>query len=429
MRWLLVGSLAALCLARAAAAAPVQPNDPAWTDQWAAQKIGLPQIWETTTGDPGVVIATIDTGVNPIPDLQDALVPGWDFVENDAVPQDTHGHGTRVASVIAARGNNNTGMAGHCWRCKIMPVRVTQGGAVRPERIAQGIIWAVDHGARIVNVSLTHPGPADPTERAAVQYAIDRGVLVVAGAGNVGNELPNYPAAYPGVLSVGATDDTDKLYFWSTRGSWVLLTAPGCHMIVDATTPPGTICGTSFTPAAVSGVLGLLISRNPSLTVNQVTGALFSTAKPVPGIAYGRIDPVAAFRSLGLLAPSVPAPAPRPAPAPVKPVTTRIAPARGQLYTRQARLATGTFKGGFRRTFRVGKGRFEIQVSTPLASACTLSLLSGVDLTIAAPTLGNLLSLSLRVPAGRYTAEVHCRGARTRQFTLGVIAMFPRTAP
>ena len=91
MKRLLVAVLAACVLVPGrGSAAPVQPNDPAWPDQWAQRKIGLPQVWETTTGDPNVVIATIDTGVNAIPDLADALVPGWDFVENDAVAQDTH---------------------------------------------------------------------------------------------------------------------------------------------------------------------------------------------------------------------------------------------------------------------------------------------------------------------------------------------------
>ena len=138
MKRLLVAVVAACALTGVAAAAPVQPNDPAWPDQWAQKHIGLPQVWETTTGDPNVVIATIDTGVNEIPELQGALVPGWDFVENDAVAQDTHSHGTRVASVIAARGNNGIGMAGHCWGCRIMPIRVTAGGSVSPERIATG---------------------------------------------------------------------------------------------------------------------------------------------------------------------------------------------------------------------------------------------------------------------------------------------------
>jgi hypothetical protein len=176
----------------------------------------------------------------------------------------------------------------------------------------------------------------------------------------------------------------------------------------------------------VSGVAGLLISRNPSLTVYQVTAALASTARPVAGVAFGRIDPVAAFEQLGLLAPaSLPQPVTAPAPAP----KTRTVVVRGQVYTRQARLETGTFKSGFRTAFRVGKGRFELQVAMPLAARCTLSLAAPGDLFVAAPAVNNLLSLSLQVPAGRYTAAVRCRGVRTRQFTLGVIAMFPRAAP
>jgi hypothetical protein len=259
-----------------------------------------------------------------------------------------------------------------------------------------------------------------------VRYAIDRGVLVVAGAGNAGTDVPEYPAAYPGVLSVGATDDTDKLYFWSSRGPWVLLAAPGCHMIVDISTPPGTICGTSFTPAAVSGVAGLLISRNPSLTVNQVIGILTSTARPVPGIVFGRVDPVAAFSRLGLLAPST---QPAPTTSPPTNTTSRTIVVRGQRFTREARLETGTFRRGFRTTFRVGKGRFELQLQTPLAGQCTLSLIAANELTIAAPALRNLLSISMQVSAGRYTAAVRCSGTRSRRFTLGVIAMFPRAAP
>lgn len=439
MRRLLPAALAALVLGLAlagAASAAVTPNDPAWSDQWAARKIGLPQIWETTTGDPGIVIATIDTGVNMIPDLEGALVPGWDFVENDGQPQDTHegGHGTRVASVIAARGNNGIGMTGHCWGCRIMPVRVTAGGAVSAERIAAGINWAVEHGARIINVSLSHIGNPDPVEEQAVRNAIDRGVIVVASAGNTGTETPQYPAAYPGVLAVGATDDVDGLYFWSSRGPWVALTAPGCHMVTDATTPPGTICGTSFTPAAVSGVAGLLLSRNPSLTATQVRDALTSTARPVPGIAFGRIDPVAAFQQLGLLAPRVqPAPPAAAKPA-AKPGTVkrpaapgaRKRPAPRRLYSRDTVLETGTFRRGFRSTFSVGRGRFELQLLLPRAGECNLLLRSPEELIVAAPALRNLLSLSVRLTAGRYTAEIKCRGARSRQYSLGVIAMFPR---
>jgi subtilisin family serine protease len=421
---LVFAAVLALVLSVGAAAAAVQPNDPAWPSQWAQRLIGLPQLWEVTTGDPEIIIATIDTGVNPIPELEGALAPGWDFVENDSVPQDTHGHGTRVATVLAARGNNGIGLAGHCWRCRVMPVRVTVGDSASPERIARGIYWAVAHGARIINISLTHLGSPDPTEELAVRHAIDSGVLVVAAAGNAGNEAMQYPAGYRGVLSVGATDDADKLYFWSTRGPWVTLTAPGCQVVTDAVTPPGTICGTSFTPAVVAGVAGLLLSRNPSLTINQVRDVLMSTARPVAGVGYGRIDPLAAFQRLGLTPISTP-----PAAAPAAPAPARPAPKPGQLFTRQSHFQAGSFRRGFQSSFRVGRGRFEMQLLTAFARDCTLSLRSGGEVLIATPAMKNLLSLSVAVTAGRYTAEATCRGARSRQYSLGVIAMFPRAAP
>ena len=435
MRLLLLMGLATLALTGAAAAAPVQPNDPVWAEQLGARQIGLPQVWEATTGDPGIIIATVDTGANGMPDLEGAFVPGWDFIENDAEPQDTHTHGTRVAAVLAARGNNQIGMAGHCWRCRVMPVRVSSNGSASPARIAQGIVYAVEHGARIINVSLSRSGGPDATEAAAVQYAIDRGIVVVASAGNAGTTAPQYPAAYPGVLAVGASDDLDALYWFSSFGAWVSLTAPGCQMVSDPTISPGTICGTSFTPAVVSGVAGLILSRNPALTAGQVVAALQVTARPVVGVAYGRVDPVAAFRWLGLLTPSASPPAPPP-----PPVTTTTgggttvskprAPAPGQRFTRQTLFETGTFKRGFRSTFRVGAGRFELQLQTALASSCTLSLSSAGELTVALPAVKNLISLSVRVPAaGRYTVDVQCNGARTRQYSLGVIAMFPRGGP
>jgi subtilisin family serine protease len=425
MRRLVVAAVAALVLLVPAAASAAKPDDPAWADQWAPRQIGLPEVWDITTGDPGLVIALIDTGVNPIPDLDGALVAGWDFVENDSEPQDTQSHGTRVASVIAARGNNGIGMAGHCWKCRIMPVRVSAGGSVTADRIAAGIRWAVQHGARIINVSLTRPGQPDASEELAVRYAIDSGVLVVASAGNAGSEALQYPAAYPGVLAVGGTDDTDSLYFWSSRGSWVGLTAPGCHMVIDATIPPGTICGTSFTPGAVSGVAGLIMSQNPSLTSYQVAAALAATARPVPGVAWGRIDAAAAFRWLGLSSAAQAAAAP-PQASPPRPPGTRATPAPGQRYARESRFETGTFRRGFKATFRVGRGRFETQLLTPRAAECTLSLRRPTELVVALPAVKNLLSLSLQLPAGRYTVLVRCDGARNRQFSLGVIAMFAR---
>ena len=422
---LVLACLAGLLPAGAASAAPVQPNDPAWPDQWAQKLIGLPNVWSITTGDPSIVIATIDTGANPIPDLAGALVPGWDFVDNDAEPQDTNGHGTQVATVIAARGNNGIGMAGHCWQCKVMPVRVSAGGSVNPDRIAAGIYFAVDHGARVIDISITRPGSPHWAEEQAVRYALDRGVVVVASAGNNSNDVPQYPAAYPGVLAVAGTDDFDELYFWSSYGPWVALAAPGCHLVLNPF--PGTLCGTSFTPAAVAGVVGLMLSRNPSLTRHQVASALAATARPVPGIAFGRINAYAAFEWLGLLPPAQAGTA-APPPGTGSTSAPRVTRAPGQLFTRQQRFETGSFRRGFRASFAVGRGRFETQVLTPLARDCTLSLRTPSELIVAAPAVKNLLSLSVVLSAGRYSLDIGCRGARNRQFSLGVIAMFPRAA-
>ena len=414
-----MGVVVVLAAAGLAAAAPVRPNDPAWAEQRALRKIGLPRVWESTTGDPDVVIAVVDTGVTAVPDLAGALTTGFDFVENDVETQDLDSHGTRVAAVTAARGNDGIGIAGHCWRCRVMPVRVSATGTTSPESIAAGIVYAVDHGARIVNVSLGHPG-SNAAEAAAVAYATSRGAIVVAAAGNTGADVPQYPAAYPAVLSVGATDDRDALYFWSSRGPWVKLTAPGCHMVTDARFPPGELCGTSFTPAAVSGVLGLMWSRKPSLTRDEAIAALLGTARRVPGVAYGRIDPVAAFGRLGLFqSPASPNPGHGSSGDPAQPPS-------GPRYSRQTLLETGTFRRGFKASFVVGRGRFELQLLTPHVAACTVTLSSADEVILAAPAVKNLISLSLRVNAGRYTAAVRCRGARTRQYSLGVIAMFPR---
>ena len=140
---------------------------------------------------------------------------------------------------------------------------------------------------------------------------------------------------------------------------------------------------------------------------------------------------MAAFRWLGLPVGAPATPVASPPPTVTPPTSTPTpAPAPGQLYTRQTLFETGTFKRGFRSTFRVGRGRFEMQLLTPLASACSLSLSKAGELSVAAPAVKNLISLSIRVAtAGRFTAEVQCRGARTRQYSLGVIALFPRGFP
>ena len=434
MRRLLLPTLLVGLLLSAGEAAARDPNDPAWREQWAQRHIGMPAVWDVTTGHPGIVIATVDTGANALPDLADALVPGWDFVDNDPFPQDTQGHGTQVASVIAARGDNGIGMAGHCWRCKVMPVRVSRDGSATPDMVAAGVRWATQHGARIINISFSRKGGPDAAEYEAVRAAVDAGVIVVASAGNsisgTNLEQLHYPAAYPGVLSVGASNDFDELYFWSIRGSWVPLSAPGCQMVLDPVVVAGTLCGTSFTPSVVSGVAALLLSQNPGLTHYQVIAALASTAKPVRGVTAGRVAPLEAMRSLGLALPVNAAPAgsgsnpptsqPQPQPQPKPKAAPRVR------YVHETALRRGILRGSRTLSLDVGAGRVDAQFVAPRARECFLTLQRGGELHVSLPAVGNILSLTATVAGGRWTLDVACSSARARAYTLAVTARFAK---
>ena len=291
------------------------PNDPFWPQEWGPSLTRASDLWQYTTGDPSIVIAVVDTGLSPTPQPDLAhVVPGWDILGGDSSTGDAFGHGTWVSTIIGAQGNNGVGIAGYCWACSIMPVRVAAGreGTVAGN-IGAGIRWAVDHGARIVNVSLAS-NEADINEYGAVEYALDHGVLVVAAAGNTGNGTLLYPAAdgatLGNVLSVAGTDPNDQLYSWASRGPTVTLSAPGCAEFLDPWIGAASACGSSFAPPAVSGIAGLLLSLRPGLTMYQLVAALKATAHPVSGIAGGRVDAWAAAHSLGLVPETPPIPPP-----------------------------------------------------------------------------------------------------------------------
>jgi subtilisin family serine protease len=423
--------IASLAFAGAGRAATI-PNEPVWGQEWALHKLQMPDVWDITTGSPDVVIATVDTGVNPaIGDLQGALVPGWDFIQDDAVPRDTQGHGTHLASALVARGNNGQGIAGLCWQCKLMPVRVSDDGSATGGEIAEGINWAVTHGARIIVIGLNAGGAPDPAERQAVLNAAARGVLVVASAGNTGTSELRYPAAFPEVLAVGATNDFDQLYFWSTRGPWVKLAAPGCMMIIDAAVGPGTLCGTSFTPAAVAGVAALLFSLNPGLTMYQVHAALVSTAIPVAGIGGGRLNPLGAIEALGLRPASVPPPPPPPAPTPSPPPGAsgqQAATGKAAKYAYRIDFKRGVAKRRVTRTLQLGPGRLEVLFQAARVEECQIMVSDPkgrLFLSLLPPGDPTLRSFTLPVKAGRYRVDVECDPARRRSFTLTVSGWRP----
>ncbi len=272
----------------------------------------FPEGWDLTTGNSSVVVAVVDTGVQAgHPDLG-TLTAGWDFVNNDGDPADDnvadHGHGTLVAGVIAAQGNNGIGIAGICWKCQIMPVKVLDStGSGTDSWVASGITWAVDHGADVINLSLG--GTENSlTLAGAVNYALGRGVVVIAAAGNDGEDpilgtTKNYPAAYPGVISVGAVDDANTRYDFSNYGPWVEVDAPGCTNSTALGGLYGGFCGTSTASPFVAGLAGLARSRNLSATGSSVTSAIEDftqpgTADPVGNSAHGLIDAQATLANI-----------------------------------------------------------------------------------------------------------------------------------
>ena len=278
--------------AKTAASSPVAPNDPNWSQQWGLLQVEAPSAWALTAGaSRPVVVAVVDSGVDPAqPDLQGALVTGADFADSTGSTADQYGHGTMVAGVIAARGNNGQGVAGACWACLIMPIKVLDAnGTGTATSIADGIRWAADHGANVINMSFVLSGP-DPEVEAAIAYAHQRGAIIVAAAGNAGNGEVTYPAAYPFVVSVAASDATDRLYAWSTFGSWVTLAAPGCTVTTVLGGGFADFCGTSAAAPLVAGLAGLGYEAGASSEAD-LEAALEQTAKPLPGlVGSGRVD-------------------------------------------------------------------------------------------------------------------------------------------
>lgn len=297
------------------------PNDPAFERQWALPAIRAPEAWDTTTGD-AIVIAILDTGVSPTHlDLKRKLLPGADLFGGDADPRDDEGHGTMMAGIAAADSDNGAGVAGVCWGCTILPVKVlSRRGVGDDATIAAGIRYAVDHGARIISMSLG--GPNDSAVlREAVAYAAERNVLIVAASGNEpGMATPrSYPAAYPSVLAVGAITSKDQPAPFSTGGDYVKISAPGVGVwstlwqrLVGDTYGP--IDGTSAATPQVAGAAALVLSARPDLTAAQAAEVLQIAATDLgpPGrdnaTGYGRLDvarAVALAREPDLLARSV----------------------------------------------------------------------------------------------------------------------------
>ncbi|MFS0704312.1 S8 family serine peptidase [Cellulomonas sp. 179-A 9B4 NHS] len=245
--------------------------------------VRLPRAWETGTGA-GVVVAVVDTGVSDHEDLAGVLLPGIDLVEGDTDVFDMNGHGTLVAGAVAAQGGNRLGAVGAAHDASVLPVRVLDTfGEGYDSDIAEGITWAAQNGADVINLSLGGSDPS-PVLLAAIRSAVAAGAVVVAASGNESIEAPGYPAAYApevdGLVAVTATDDAGAVTSFSTTGDWVSLAAPGVQIVGPWSGGGYTAdTGTSFAAPLVSGAAALVRGHEPRLTPAEVEQRLVSTAR------------------------------------------------------------------------------------------------------------------------------------------------------
>ena len=310
------------------------PNDQLWGDQWGPAKINGPIAWDTETGDPSVLIAVVDTGIDyNHPDLAaNYAVGGLDHINNDNDPLDDHNHGTHVAGTINAVTNNNEGVAGMCWNCRVMAEKVLNaGGSGSSFTVASGIIHATDFGADIINMSLG--GSFSQVMEDAVNYAFGNGVLVVSACGNSGpSQDCLFPAGSVNSMAISCSTPSDTLCSFSSRGSRVDVSAPGLSIV--STTIGNNYAffsGTSMSTPHTAGTAALALSHNPALSNGELFGLIQLTAVDVgassenwnPNHGFGRIDAAAAIAG-AFNPPSGPLPKPElpPTPTPEPTATT-----------------------------------------------------------------------------------------------------------
>lgn len=297
--------------------------------QWGLSALNTTEAWQTSKGG-GITVAVLDTGVDDQhPDLAGNVLPGKDMVGFGAGRGDRPWarHGTAMAGIIAGHGHgpgpgNSEGVMGVAPEARILPIRVileerdpfrAKARNIRGNALAEGIRWAADHGADVINLSLgddsksAHPEPA---EDEAVQYALQQGAVVVASAGNGGGKGDHisYPAAYSGVIAVTAVDKYGTRASFSTRRWYATVSAPGVDIVIaDPDRKYYEGWGTSAASAFVSGAVALVKAAHPGLTPAQIKQLLENTARDAPpggrddSRGFGLVDPVAAMRAAGNL--------------------------------------------------------------------------------------------------------------------------------
>ena len=261
-------------------------NDYWYPGEWHLATIQAPLAWDFTIGNPNVVIAIVDSGVSPVADLASKLIPGINIIDSTDT-SDGLNHGTGVAGIAAAASNNSIGVTGVAWLNDILPVKIfNSSGTTTCSAVDNGIIWAADHGASVINMSFSGASECSG-EASAVNYAWNKGAVMVAAAGNSSSSSPNYPAAYADVLGVSATSSNDLFLSSSNYGNWISVAAPGCGIYTTLNNGGyGGSCGTSVAAPIVSGIAGLVISANPGLSNAQVKSIIEQSADDLGAPGY-----------------------------------------------------------------------------------------------------------------------------------------------
>jgi subtilisin family serine protease len=270
--------------------------------------INMTEGWDFSTGDPDLVMAVLDAGMDVHVEIADRLVPGRNVAaepDNDDISDVCISHGTHVAGIAAANANNAAGVAGVDWACRIMPVKVLLACNGLESYVAEGIIWATDHGADVINMSLQY-GTGSQVLHDAVLYAYGQGKVMIAAAGNntpCASPFVKYPAHWPETIAVAAFNNVGERASFSNCGPELDVSAPGENIwSLNNTTQYKYLDGTSMAAPHVSGVASLMKSYDPDLTPDEIKSILQTTAIDIgdPGFddetGWGRIDAEAALQ-------------------------------------------------------------------------------------------------------------------------------------